>query len=356
MTPNDIAQALSQFPNAAPSPYFDLALKARTILDIAFTHARVPAGSFSFTKNYEIASPHSVLHLNTSDIDYYQHGIPGATRSVLETVHWLMRIKSEFGFEMIRTVGASMAGYAAILYGDRVGADFVCSVSPVLDWSHVFLGEVANIIDLHDEIGRISNRATLMFGAFDVVDYKDITRCLDAGLRVGDLAIVGNVHGSATSLNLGAFLSGGVDVTKEALMLNPYDIRLDEAMIRQLGSLELFCLTDGSARAVELLEQAAAIDPFNPDFRFRRAVLLCLLGHPEEAAGDMRDAIVLSRYHIGKVGADILALQSDYEKRVVKEYAWRLSYSEMKPLLELVRAADRTVHLSRVRERVALSN
>jgi hypothetical protein len=349
---NAIVQRLSQFPDETPSAYFDLALKSRGVLDIAFTHAHVPAGTFSFTKNYEAASPHSVLHLNTADIDYYQNGIPGATRSVDATVQWLLRIRSEFGFRATRVVGASMAGYAAILYGDRIGADFVCAVSPVLDWSHVFLGNVADIIDLHAEIARISRRATLMFGAFDVVDYKDMTRCLNAGLRVADLAIVGNIHGSANSLNLGRLLASGAEVTKEELMLNPYDIRVDASMIRALGGLELFRLTEGSTHATEVLEQAAVIDPLNPDFRFRRAMLLGMLGRAQEAADAMRDAIVIGRYQIDRFGADILGMMGEYEKRVVKEYAWNLSYSEMRPLLELVREAERTVHLSRARDLV----
>lgn len=67
----------------------------------------------------------------------------------------------------------------------------------------------------------------------------------------------------------------------------------------------------------------------------------------------MRDAIVISRYQIDRFGADILAMMGDYEKRVVKEYTWNLSYSEMRPLLELVREAERKVHQQR-RERAGI--
>src|SRR4051794_37574178 len=100
MTDNATIQRLSQFPDAAPSPYFDFSLNSPDILDIAFTYAQVPAGIFSFQGDYR-GSPHSVLHLNTADNDYYQRGIPGATRSIEATAAWLRAIIQQFRFRAV---------------------------------------------------------------------------------------------------------------------------------------------------------------------------------------------------------------------------------------------------------------
>ena len=108
---------LSPMPGDTPSEYFKFNLRSPKTLDIAFTHALEPAGSFDFGFLYD-GSSKSVLYLNTTDMDYYQNGIPGVTRSIEETVSWIQAIKATFGFEVVRTIGQSMGGYAALVFGD----------------------------------------------------------------------------------------------------------------------------------------------------------------------------------------------------------------------------------------------
>jgi hypothetical protein len=341
-------QRLSGFSEYAPSAYFDLDLKSRDVLDIAFTHAQMPAGTFSFHGVYGY-SPHSVLHLNTTDSDYYQNGIPGATRSIAETVSWLQAIRSSFGFATVRTIGASMAGYASILFGDLVNADLICAISPVIDPMYTFLGKAARFVDVGEALLRIKGRSTIMFGAFDVLEYKLLASCLDLGMDLGDLAVVGNGHGPIGSLNLLKFTTSAGHVPAGELMVNPHTIPLDHAMVREVGGLPLYSPDRDDNQVVEVLARAAAIDTINPDFRYRLGVHLGLLGRGDEAVEAFRDAIALNEYHIKKIGSDVFGVQADYEKRIVRDYGVYLDFARLKSLVALIKDAAGSAHLSRLR-------
>jgi len=347
MTDNATIQRLSQFPDADPSPYFDFSLKSPDILDIAFTYAQVPAGTFSYKGDYR-SSPHSALHLNTADNDYYQRGIPGATRSIAGTAAWLRTIRQEFGFKAVRVIGASMAGYAAILFGDLIEADLICAISPVLDRGHVFLGETVYFEDVDGAIARIRDRAAIMFGAFDVVEYRFIVRCLDCGLSLDDLCVVGNLHSCNLSFDLRKFLEGDAHLPVRSLMINPYTIPLNDAMIREVGQIDLFSVDTDDPQRLDILARAAAVDRLNPAFPFRRAVLLCLRGREHEAMEEMRDACALAAYHRRKAGFDLFGPYGDYDKRLLSEYGMSLGFAKLKPLVEMAREAARSMHLSRV--------
>jgi len=347
MTDNRTIQLLSAFPDAEPSPYFDFVLKSPRILDIAFTFAQMPAGTFTFKASYD-GSPHSVLHLNTADNDYYQRGIPGVTRSIEETAAWLRTIRRTFGFQAVRVIGASMAGYAAVLFGDLIDAELICALSPVTDRSHTFLGKTARFESLDEAVVRIRDRAVMTFGAFDVVEYKFIASCLDWGLRLDELAVVGNMHGCILSFDLPKFLTGDETLSARELLVNPYAIPLDDALIREVARLNPFTVDASDTHTLEVLERAAAVDRFNPAYPFRRAVLLSLRGETEEAMQAMRDTFALTAYHRRKAGFDVFQAFANYEKRVLQEYGVSLDFARLKPLVEMTKEAARTAHLSRV--------
>jgi hypothetical protein len=98
-------QSLWPLADSQPSKYFRFVLGELETFDIVFTHALVPAGSFSLDAAHA-NSKKSILYLNTRDFDYYQHGIPGVTASIEETVAWIQIIRARFGLKGVRTIGA----------------------------------------------------------------------------------------------------------------------------------------------------------------------------------------------------------------------------------------------------------
>jgi SAM-dependent methyltransferase/pyruvate-formate lyase-activating enzyme len=325
-------------PGDTPSEYFKFNLRSPKTLDIAFTHALEPAGSFDFGFLYD-GSSKSVLYLNTTDMDYYQNGIPGVTRSIEETVSWIQAIKATFGFEVVRTIGQSMGGYAALVFGDLLEADMVLAISPVIGREYTLLGKSASFRDPSEAILRLKDKAIITFGAFEAIEYLFIAQCLAIGMELDDLWLVGNGHASAGSLDLSRFVTANGRVPGRELLLNPHPTPFGPDMISEIASVHHHIGARRDDRVVDILGRAAELDAMNPGFRYRRGVHLALLGRGDEAVADIREAMALNDYHINKVGSDILGMEADLKKKAVRDYGTLLGFAHLKTVVDVIEAA-----------------
>lgn len=73
---------------------------------------------------------------------WYQKGVDGARGSPLEIVALINRLRGDY--ETVITVGSSMGGYAALLFGHLVNADKIVSVVPQLRVGAVAAGTIGD--------------------------------------------------------------------------------------------------------------------------------------------------------------------------------------------------------------------
>lgn len=102
---------------------------------LVFSHIGYPAGKFAMTNALAGVSATRV-YVNCHANSWYQRGLPGASSSIDETVAVLQRILDQLSPRRVFTVGMSMGGYAALLFGLKLECDAVLAYT-----AEVLLGE-----------------------------------------------------------------------------------------------------------------------------------------------------------------------------------------------------------------------
>lgn len=107
----------------------------------------------------------NVIYLRDLKHNWYLNGVPGVGNTVEEITNFLLDQKALYSFRKIITIGASAGGFAALLYGSRIGADVIMAFSP-----QTFMGKMQRLLywdrrweDRRREIyaGHKGNRAYL---------------------------------------------------------------------------------------------------------------------------------------------------------------------------------------------------
>ncbi len=185
------AQRFSNFPDATPSDYIklDVGVHEFDTLDILFSHCNVPRGHFAFS-HVSAGATHSRLSVNVATNDWYQQGIPGVSTSIDETVEFFRRVIDWMGCSYVRTIGCSMGGYAALLFGDLLGVDQViaCDAEVRLGdklmrswmWNPSRVYDERHC-DVTDAIRRLGSRATISVSAYDPMEAGTAITLLEVG-------------------------------------------------------------------------------------------------------------------------------------------------------------------------------
>ena len=180
-------QAMSpSLPDLPPPDYYRLHQGEGPTLDIVFTFTFMPAGDFNFV---EFTDKNTTLLINTSQNDFYQRGVPGVTRSIDETAQWLRSVVQVVGATRIRTFGASMGGYAALLFGMLIEADAVYAAAPLivlgqegcrsLTWNEVKVYDPA-YRSLVPYLPRLAGKANVVFPLYSPFEYSQISAYLSS--------------------------------------------------------------------------------------------------------------------------------------------------------------------------------
>lgn len=110
--------------------YYRLQLCAdRDVLLLVFSHLEEPVGRFSMQQTATKLGISCVL-MNTLPRSYYAEGVPGLGDGIAGTAAGLRRIIAAVRPRAVVTMGISMGGYAALLFGALLPADRILAFSP----------------------------------------------------------------------------------------------------------------------------------------------------------------------------------------------------------------------------------
>ncbi len=326
-----MAQALSPWADAAPSPYLHVRPGPSSTLDVAFSYTHIPAGQFTFAGPAE-RSPNTVLHLNVRDNDYYQRGIPGVTRSVEETAAWLAAVRRAAGASRTRMIGASMGAYAALLFGDLIDADAIYAFSPVLKPGHLALGQRTRFRDISSRLPALASRAIATFGAFELGEYQFALPCLEAGMTMADLHFFANFHPGLLSIRLPALFASPKVLAADAILVHPHRSGLDAQDVGLLAGLMDVIARRDHAGAASVLGPLSRRDAANAGLLYRLGVHQALAGWPAAARVSLRGACAL----LDEIGREVLGDDVDLKKRSVRDYAHLLGFGPLRDIHALL--------------------
>ncbi|EFE8025161.1 tetratricopeptide repeat protein [Escherichia coli] len=88
---------------------------------VVFSSMKIPAGRFTFF-NTLTHFPYDVLYVNDANNGWYQNGIPGMGSSVDESCEFILSLARTISADKIYTMGSSMGGYGALLFGCKLNA------------------------------------------------------------------------------------------------------------------------------------------------------------------------------------------------------------------------------------------
>jgi len=272
--------------------------RASGTLDVVFCRAFTPPGSFQFAA---MASPNSQLFLNVRGNDYYQRGIPGVTWGIEETASWLMEVAAACGAARIRTMGVSMGGYAALLFGQLVGAEAIYACAPRLSlgraecrswrWNRARVYHPVHR-DLSAVLPGLAPRARLVFPAFDIMDHHDIVLAM-GGVGAGQVRLVRDFHPCEGGLDWAAILASPAPLGFADAILGcaEHGFAAEAADLARLARAYT-AVADGRFRDVlGLLDEAASRDPANTGVRYQAGMMHALLGDTARASAVLRAAL-----------------------------------------------------------------
>lgn len=132
---------------------------------ICFSGFNTPKGKFNYIRSFSDNEYHQI-YLNTTSDDYYHRGIHGLGLDLNETILNLNKILQELPGENIQvvTLGCSMGGYGALLYGALLNVKKILALGPSIPlYSESFLGKPERIehVDIYQNLERkiIESRA-----------------------------------------------------------------------------------------------------------------------------------------------------------------------------------------------------
>ena len=278
---------------------FDLLRRRESgTLDVVFCRAFTAPHSFQLA---ELDSPNSQLFLNTRGNDYYQRGIPGVTHGIEDTASLLMDVAAACGADRIRTMGVSMGGYAALLFGHLAGADAVYACAPRLSlgrpecrswrWNRARVYHPVHR-DLVPLLPGLAARACLVFPAFDIMDCHDIVLAL-GGVGAARMRLVRDFHPCGDGLDWAAILASPepVGFADSILGCPEHGFAAEAADFARLARAYT-AVADGRFRdALALLGEAASRDPDNAGVRYQTGMMHALLGDTVRASAALRGAL-----------------------------------------------------------------
>lgn len=126
---------------------------------ICFSGFNTPKGKFNYVRSFSNNKYHQI-YLNTTSDDYYHKGIQGLGTDLNETISSLNKILQELPGKDIQviTLGCSMGGYGALLYGSLLKVKTIIALGPSLPlYSESFLGkpERKKHVDIYKGLERI---------------------------------------------------------------------------------------------------------------------------------------------------------------------------------------------------------
>lgn len=145
----------------------------------AFSHVGYPEGKFALSG--ELADiDANVVFVNTTDNSWYQSGAGTEIPTINQLRDVLLQIKTELPSQKTYTVGMSMGGYAAVLFGGLLYADAVLAFTPEINigLNHGRSWKL-NGLKVYDEeyktLAGIIDRSTstvfnLVYGIYDLTD------------------------------------------------------------------------------------------------------------------------------------------------------------------------------------------
>jgi hypothetical protein len=265
-------------------------------LDLIFSYSFVPAGQFQFS---DIPSNNTRIFLNTQNNDFYQHGIPGLAPSIDAAAAWLENAIAQRRPKTIRTIGSSMAAYAALLYGHLLGADAIYVSGPLLrlgdefcrssEWYHDKQYDPP-YQDITPLIPSLLHRSRIVFPLFELFEYRQIAAFLDYGLD--QLYFCNEFHPAFEAFNWASIIqSSGTPhfcdaITVKSRQTFPYE--RDQVSLLHNAYLAVRQREDNLA--LRLLAQALDSFPANHGIRYRLGVQQALAGLPH-AVDTIRSAM-----------------------------------------------------------------
>lgn len=175
-------------------------------LAIIFSTVGVKPGYFTFYKSM-LNIPVHKLHLTDPHSEWFQDGIPGFGKTVEETVESIKALQESIGAKEIVTIGSSMGGYGALLYGALLNCrvlSFGARVQLGTPGSQSFhlakKGYSFKYKDLTNLIEQSSSNILLYQGE---TDYNDMLAAYDIGQlsNVNCVSIKGVAHATPVFLN-----------------------------------------------------------------------------------------------------------------------------------------------------------
>ncbi|MEH7494535.1 tetratricopeptide repeat protein [Neobacillus niacini] len=147
-----------------------------SILAVVFANVNMPAGKYTFFKNMEQQPVHR-LYVNDVDNRWYQNGVPGLGSNVEDSIEMILKWKDQLGADEIVTVGSSMGGYGAILFGAKLGCRVLAFGAETIlklpqSRSLTFMPKSLPVLypDLKPIVLESDASITLISGEFDLVD------------------------------------------------------------------------------------------------------------------------------------------------------------------------------------------
>lgn len=151
-----------------------------TNLIFAFSHVGYPVGKFAMSNEINAKNVNaSIVYINCHYNSWYQAGINGNSDTIDKTASLLSEIMHNLTPSRVLTVGMSMGGYAALLFGCLLKVDCILAVTPEL-----ILGEELSrslslnnlqyydpaYFSLHDILQDSKCNINLLFGCYDLND------------------------------------------------------------------------------------------------------------------------------------------------------------------------------------------
>ena len=304
----EIQQFSPVAPDAERSPNFTFFPGEGDTLDIFFSYP-VPAEAFA-PPVWMTASRNARLHLKEPTHCYFQRGVPGVTTSIEETARWLDRVIALVRPRQLRIFGLSAGGYAAIVFGHLLGADAIYAIAPevVLGKQYYrsrkwFPNPVYHPLyaDTTGLIGTLGARLTLIFPAYDPIDYEMIRLCLEQ--QPAHIGFTATFHPGQNCIDIPRLCDAGTALLPlHDIILQEFDFRYDAAAIATVVRAYEAIEERRHANSLGMLRELHALDPNNHGF-------LCQIGYHEALLGERERGLATLRRAL----ASILALHVNPE-------------------------------------------
>ena len=321
-------------PGAAPADHWRFIPGEGDTLDIMCSHA-APDGEFGPTIRAS-ETQGARLFLKCRHHDFYQGGIPGLAGSIDDTARWIAAVIARVKPRRIRTIGFSVGGYAAILFGHLLSADviYACGAElalgapqyPSARWYPEQVYDPA-YRDLRPFLPRLRGRIALFYPAYDPIAFRAIQAAREAGLD--NLGLVTDFHPGVFAVPLPPLLQAeGLVLPVARTGSSLHRARYDDAAVERIATAYEALADGGLARSEPLLERALAEDGLNFGFMCHLGVHRALGGDLEAAERMIRAGLAGILLHAGPGAAD------------TARHARTLARSSYRPTREQLRATE----------------